>query len=138
MYNFDHLCVMESLKPNVCLRSYFIPQHFSSCSTGSYADYLNNKNPECVLNMPELKDLIQPPVCGNRVSETGEECDCGTVQVSRLRDSYIWIQWFEMFLQQIDIKLLKISKINIQSIKVFVENASFLIFFVVVRITTPL
>lgn len=84
--------------------------------------------------MPESKDLIQPAVCGNRFVETGEECDCGTVQVSRLRDSYTWIQWFEMFFQQIDIKLLKISKINIPRIKVFVENA----FFDVVRITTPL
>lgn len=91
MYNFDHLCVMESLKPNFrtniptpCLRSYFIPQHFSSCSTSTYADYLNSKNPECLLNIPDSKDLIQPAVCGNSFVETGEECDCGTVQVSRL------------------------------------------------------
>ncbi|KAG1963195.1 disintegrin and metalloproteinase domain-containing protein [Pimephales promelas] len=61
--------------------SYFIPQHFSSCSTATYADYLNSKNPNCLLNMPESKDLIQPAVCGNGFTEKGEECDCGTVQI---------------------------------------------------------
>uniref|UniRef100_A0A8C2PRX2 ADAM metallopeptidase domain 28 n=1 Tax=Cyprinus carpio TaxID=7962 RepID=A0A8C2PRX2_CYPCA len=60
------------------LHSYFIPHHFSSCSTNSYTDYLNNKSPQCLMNMPKPKELIQPPVCGNRFVEIGEQCDCGT------------------------------------------------------------
>ncbi|KAG1958725.1 disintegrin and metalloproteinase domain-containing protein [Pimephales promelas] len=70
----DSTCIMTAAL------SYFIPQHFSSCSTATYADYLNSKNPNCLLNMPESKDLIQPAVCGNGFTEKGEECDCGTVQ----------------------------------------------------------
>ncbi|KAA0717499.1 Disintegrin and metalloproteinase domain-containing protein 28 [Triplophysa tibetana] len=60
--------------------SYNIPEHFSSCSTGNYEQFLKTKNPECLLNVPKAKDLIQPAVCGNGFVETGEECDCGTVQ----------------------------------------------------------
>ncbi|XP_048043219.1 disintegrin and metalloproteinase domain-containing protein 28 [Megalobrama amblycephala] len=70
----DRDCIMTAAL------SYFIPKHFSSCSTGTYADYLNNRNPECLLNKPEPKELIQPAVCGNGFVEIGEECDCGTVQ----------------------------------------------------------
>ncbi|XP_051533774.1 zinc metalloproteinase-disintegrin-like atrolysin-A isoform X2 [Myxocyprinus asiaticus] len=60
--------------------SYHIPQHFSSCSIGHYEEFLNTINPGCLLNMPKPKDLIQPALCGNGFMETGEECDCGTVQ----------------------------------------------------------
>ncbi|XP_051972555.1 zinc metalloproteinase-disintegrin-like batroxstatin-1 [Xyrauchen texanus] len=70
----ESVCIMTAAL------SYTIPKHFSSCSTSNYEQLLNSKGPGCLLNMPKPKDLIQPAVCGNRFVETGEECDCGTVQ----------------------------------------------------------
>ncbi|KAI4902868.1 hypothetical protein NFI96_031219 [Prochilodus magdalenae] len=59
--------------------SYNLPQQFSSCSVNQLEQYLNSRNPECLLNKPQQKELLQPPVCGNGFIESGEECDCGSV-----------------------------------------------------------
>lgn len=65
-----------------CLHSsYNVPQQFSSCSLSNLEQYLTSRNPECLLNKPLKKDLLQPPVCGNGFLETGEECDCRSVVV---------------------------------------------------------
>ncbi|KAK2845847.1 hypothetical protein Q7C36_010701 [Tachysurus vachellii] len=57
--------------------SYNIPQLFSNCSLANYEQFLNSRSPECLLNKPQAKDLLQPAVCGNGFRETGEDCDCG-------------------------------------------------------------
>ncbi|XP_058231017.1 zinc metalloproteinase-disintegrin-like brevilysin H2a isoform X2 [Hemibagrus wyckioides] len=58
--------------------SYNIPQLFSTCSLANYEQFLNSRSPECLLNKPQAKDLLQPAVCGNGFRETGEDCDCGS------------------------------------------------------------
>ncbi|KAB5528303.1 hypothetical protein PHYPO_G00138700 [Pangasianodon hypophthalmus] len=60
--------------------SYTIPQLFSNCSLTNFDEFLNSRNPECLLNKPLASNLLQPAVCGNGFRETGEDCDCGSVQ----------------------------------------------------------
>ncbi|XP_036453740.1 disintegrin and metalloproteinase domain-containing protein 28 isoform X1 [Colossoma macropomum] len=69
----DSTCIMAAAL------SYNIPRQFSSCSVNSLEQYLNSRNPECLLNKPQRKELLQPAFCGNGFLETGEECDCGSV-----------------------------------------------------------
>ncbi|KAG8441050.1 hypothetical protein GDO86_006695, partial [Hymenochirus boettgeri] len=54
------------------------PRSFSTCSFQEYDDYLLNGNPTCMKNVPEKKSILTPPVCGNKFTELGEDCDCGT------------------------------------------------------------
>uniref|UniRef100_A0AAY4DWA7 ADAM metallopeptidase domain 28 n=1 Tax=Denticeps clupeoides TaxID=299321 RepID=A0AAY4DWA7_9TELE len=70
----DSTCIMAAAL------SYTIPQKFSSCSVDQYNQFLNSRNPECMLNTPDYTKILSPPVCGNGFQETGEECDCGTVE----------------------------------------------------------
>ncbi|KAM4617097.1 disintegrin and metalloproteinase domain-containing protein 28 [Polymixia lowei] len=60
--------------------SWNIPRSFSSCSSSNYEQFLKSRNPECMLNKPDYKDLVAPAVCGNGFLEAGEECDCGTLE----------------------------------------------------------
>ncbi|KAK6468397.1 zinc metalloproteinase-disintegrin-like EoMP06 isoform X1 [Huso huso] len=60
--------------------SYNTPKLFSSCSFQNYHDFLTQRNPECLLDKPDKKDLYTDPVCGNGFVERGEQCDCGTVK----------------------------------------------------------
>nr|XP_023694287.1 disintegrin and metalloproteinase domain-containing protein 28 [Paramormyrops kingsleyae] len=70
----DKSCIMSAAL------SYNIPKHFSSCSSNSYGEYLDSRNPQCLFNKPDYNAIISPPVCGNGFVEKGEECDCGTVE----------------------------------------------------------
>uniref|UniRef100_A0A3P8XHC7 ADAM metallopeptidase domain 28 n=1 Tax=Esox lucius TaxID=8010 RepID=A0A3P8XHC7_ESOLU len=63
--------------------SWDIPKTFSSCSTENYNQFLNGRNPECLLNKPDFRRLESPPVCGNGFLERGEDCDCGTLEDCR-------------------------------------------------------
>uniref|UniRef100_A0A3B4BFJ6 Uncharacterized protein n=1 Tax=Periophthalmus magnuspinnatus TaxID=409849 RepID=A0A3B4BFJ6_9GOBI len=51
---------------------------FSSCSQQQLSMFLEEINPECLLDKPSTNRIYGGPVCGNAFLEAGEECDCGT------------------------------------------------------------
>ncbi|CAL1578066.1 unnamed protein product [Knipowitschia caucasica] len=56
------------------------PELFSSCSQQQLSMFLEEINPECLLNKPSTTRIYGGPVCGNAFLEAGEECDCGTAE----------------------------------------------------------
>lgn len=60
------------------------PELFSDCSLDQLSTFLENANPSCLLDRPRSDTIYGGPVCGNAFLDTGEECDCGTVEVSFL------------------------------------------------------
>ncbi|XP_053727906.1 disintegrin and metalloproteinase domain-containing protein 28 isoform X1 [Synchiropus splendidus] len=60
--------------------SWTTPRSFSSCSSSHYEKYLNNRVPGCLLNKPDFQSVVSPAVCGNGFLESGEQCDCGSVE----------------------------------------------------------
>ncbi|XP_041691744.1 zinc metalloproteinase-disintegrin-like batroxstatin-3 [Coregonus clupeaformis] len=60
--------------------SWDIPKSFSSCSSVNYDQFLNNRNPECLLDKPDYRNVESTPVCGNGFQEKGEQCDCGSLE----------------------------------------------------------
>uniref|UniRef100_A0A3B4BG46 Uncharacterized protein n=1 Tax=Periophthalmus magnuspinnatus TaxID=409849 RepID=A0A3B4BG46_9GOBI len=56
------------------------PELFSSCSQQQLSMFLEEINPECLLDKPSTNRIYGGPVCGNAFLEAGEECDCGTFQ----------------------------------------------------------
>ncbi|XP_072259049.1 zinc metalloproteinase-disintegrin-like VAP1 [Pyxicephalus adspersus] len=71
------ICSSESciMAPSL---SYNTPREFSSCSQQNYQDFLLNNMPLCMMDAPNKNDIESPAVCGNKFTESGEECDCGT------------------------------------------------------------
>uniref|UniRef100_A0A4W5MV37 ADAM metallopeptidase domain 28 n=1 Tax=Hucho hucho TaxID=62062 RepID=A0A4W5MV37_9TELE len=65
---------------NIFSFSWDIPKSFSSCSSLSYDQFLNTRNPECLLNKPDYRNVESTPVCGNGFLEKGEACDCGSLE----------------------------------------------------------
>ncbi|XP_072293109.1 disintegrin and metalloproteinase domain-containing protein 8a [Eucyclogobius newberryi] len=56
------------------------PELFSSCSQQQLSMFLEEINPECLLDKPSTRRIYGGPVCGNAFLEAGEECDCGTAE----------------------------------------------------------
>ncbi|KAM9311983.1 zinc metalloproteinase-disintegrin-like VLAIP-B [Gastrophryne carolinensis] len=73
-YCRDESCIMAASL------SYNTPKLFSACSHQHYQDFLLNNMPLCMKNRPKTKEILSPAVCGNKFTERGEECDCGTVE----------------------------------------------------------
>ncbi|CAN8205804.1 unnamed protein product [Coccothraustes coccothraustes] len=55
---------------------------FSNCSIRDFEAFLKQGRGECLFSSPRLSRLSRQSgaVCGNRVVEPGEQCDCGTAQ----------------------------------------------------------
>uniref|UniRef100_A0A8C8VLB2 Uncharacterized protein n=1 Tax=Pelusios castaneus TaxID=367368 RepID=A0A8C8VLB2_9SAUR len=51
---------------------------FSSCSIADFQSFIANGEGECLSNKPHLNASYRAPVCGNKIVEEGEDCDCGT------------------------------------------------------------
>ncbi|KAJ8014025.1 hypothetical protein DPEC_G00035960 [Dallia pectoralis] len=56
------------------------PSMFSSCSVDQLSRFLEDVNPSCLLDTPQVERIYGGPHCGNAFLESGEECDCGTVE----------------------------------------------------------
>ncbi|KAM3924701.1 zinc metalloproteinase-disintegrin-like halysase [Leptodactylus fuscus] len=54
------------------------PEIFSSCSHKEYQNFILNSMPLCMKDRPTKEEILSAPVCGNKFTERGEECDCGT------------------------------------------------------------
>lgn len=61
--------------------SFVYPKQFSSCSLQQLSTFMEEVNPACLLDTPSTERIYGGAVCGNAFLETGEECDCGTVEV---------------------------------------------------------
>nr|XP_060617723.1 disintegrin and metalloproteinase domain-containing protein 21-like [Anolis sagrei ordinatus] len=51
---------------------------FSNCSFDSYFQVINSNSKQCLLVPPEHEKLYELENCGNKVVESGEQCDCGS------------------------------------------------------------
>lgn len=52
------------------------PTKFSSCSRDKMQELFQRRLGQCLLDLPAL--VFEGPVCGNKIREKGEVCDCGT------------------------------------------------------------
>ncbi|KAM9252444.1 disintegrin and metalloproteinase domain-containing protein 2-like [Cariama cristata] len=59
---------------------------FSSCSVRDFQRFLAAGRGQCLLNRPAMDAAYKTPVCGNKIVEPGEACDCGTAEECQ-RDS---------------------------------------------------
>ncbi|XP_061448334.1 disintegrin and metalloproteinase domain-containing protein 9 isoform X2 [Rhineura floridana] len=57
---------------------------FSSCSAEDFEKLTLNKGGSCLLNIPRPDETYSVPYCGNKLVDTGEECDCGSSEECRL------------------------------------------------------
>lgn len=62
---------------------------FSNCSMEDFAHFISNPKSHCLQNQPHLDPSYKAAVCGNGEVEQGEQCDCGSAEVSTHLEEYI-------------------------------------------------
>ncbi|KAG9488532.1 zinc metalloproteinase-disintegrin-like protein H3 isoform X2 [Eleutherodactylus coqui] len=72
-------CSAESCIMSATLR-YNTPSLFSSCSFSNFKEFIYDQMPRCIADEPLKQSIESPAVCGNKFTEMGEDCDCGTVE----------------------------------------------------------
>ncbi|XP_078500120.1 disintegrin and metalloproteinase domain-containing protein 9-like [Lissotriton helveticus] len=53
---------------------------FSTCSSQDFQNLILQNKGNCLKNAPKPSDVLTEPVCGNNIVDSGEQCDCGSVQ----------------------------------------------------------
>ncbi|XP_045147566.1 disintegrin and metalloproteinase domain-containing protein 8 [Echinops telfairi] len=56
------------------------PTLFSECSRMALQSFVETPQTACVLGELDTSRLVSDPVCGNKLLERGEQCDCGSPQ----------------------------------------------------------
>ncbi|XP_042636334.1 disintegrin and metalloproteinase domain-containing protein 8 [Orycteropus afer afer] len=56
------------------------PKKFSHCSRADLETFVEKPQTACLLGELDTGRLVSDPVCGNKLLERGEECDCGLAQ----------------------------------------------------------
>ncbi|XP_072259051.1 zinc metalloproteinase-disintegrin-like VLAIP-B isoform X2 [Pyxicephalus adspersus] len=72
-------CAADSCIMSATL-SYNTPKLFSSCSLANFQEFIFDRMPSCMKTEPSKQYIKSPSVCGNKFTEIGEDCDCGTVK----------------------------------------------------------
>ncbi|XP_068130830.1 zinc metalloproteinase-disintegrin-like VLAIP-B isoform X2 [Hyperolius riggenbachi] len=60
--------------------SYNTPHLFSSCSLKNFQEFIFDRMPVCMRDEPSKEYIESPAVCGNKFTEIGEDCDCGSAK----------------------------------------------------------
>ncbi|XP_056153139.1 zinc metalloproteinase-disintegrin-like 2d [Lampris incognitus] len=75
-YGSDTCVMAEKLRTG----TQSFPELFSDCSEEQLSEFFERAQPKCLLQPSSVKTMFGDPLCGNAIVDSGEECDCGTVE----------------------------------------------------------
>uniref|UniRef100_H2YWW6 Peptidase M12B domain-containing protein n=1 Tax=Ciona savignyi TaxID=51511 RepID=H2YWW6_CIOSA len=72
-------CVCNHSQPTQCIMhpNTNPSTMWSNCSVAHLETFLRDYDPGCLLNVPHPDNIFTASICGNGITERGEECDCG-------------------------------------------------------------